>query len=60
MLGIKFLTFAKVMVTPHLNGILIRDERTPYFVEALSSRDKRKSIQNDDELFSMKATFLSK
>ena len=60
-LGIEFLTLAKVIVATHLSGILIGDERTPCFVEAMSSGDKGKSVQkNKGELSSGKATLLSK
>ena len=35
LLGVEFLTLAKVMVAPHLRGILIGDEKHPCFVKAL-------------------------
>ena len=35
-LGNKFLKQAKVMIIPHLKGMLIRDEACPCFVKAIS------------------------
>ena len=32
-LGLKFIEMAKMMVAPHLKGILIGDEQTLYFVK---------------------------
>ena len=59
-LGLEFMEIAKMIKAPHLKGILIRDEKTPWFVKALSTRDKGKFVQEyGSGLSLMKATFLS-
>ena len=37
-LGIEFLVKAKAFVTPHLRGMMIGDEQTPYFVSTIKKK----------------------
>ena len=60
-LGLKFMEMAKMMVAPHLKGILIGDEQTLYFVKVLPNGDKGKSVQEYGVGLSLgKTTFLTK
>lgn len=53
-LGLEFLLKAKVMIIPHLGGMLIRDEESPCFVPTLQKTRGAKKCKEEQGMLSAK------